>query len=571
MKKILFTLAFAILFTGSITYAVTILSTASTDTISVFRTNTNTNVTNLNNALIATTSTNTWTVLQTFSGAASTSQLSVQGGTAWFGGTATSSFSSAGALTLITPLLVGSGGTGASTLTGCLTGNGTGAITGSGTCNTSAASVTSVGLSSSGTLTIGSTPVTTSGTITADLNLASANTWTALQQFSNSTSTLLSAGKLFITGAGTSTIANNLNITGNLQVDGSFFSPVSIVSSGNATINGTLTVTGATTLATSLTGLIKGASGVISSITTSAGIAGEISDETGTGVLVFGTIPTLTGFLSTASSTVSGLLTATNASTTNLWAGTSFYSPVTSALLLGDANKLVGAASTQTCTNQFLRVMSGAYAGTCATVGAADVSLANLTATDGTLTFSGTYTGATARTIGLNLGNANTWTALQTINNASSTNATFATFLTIPSSASQTTTLAGQIAVDTTNGQLKYDNGNISDPRRFLTFPFATSTTWTGTTTSAEIPIPTAMTFNSIQCKTDAGTANVQVSYGQPATNLAMLNASTTMGTFTWTTNNTPPAATTTTVAFGTPASSPTKLGCTISATVTGT
>ena len=43
--------------------------------------------------------------------------------------------------------------------------------------------------------------------------------------------------------------------------------------------------------------------------------------------------------------------------------------------------------------------------------------LANLTATDGTLTFSGTYTGATARTIGLNLGNANTWTALQTLGN----------------------------------------------------------------------------------------------------------------------------------------------------------
>ncbi len=38
-------------------------------------------------------------------------------------------------------------------------------------------------------------------------------------------------------------------------------------------------------------------------------------------------------------------------------------------------------------------------------------NLANLTATDGTLTFSGTYTGATARTIGLNLGASNTWTA----------------------------------------------------------------------------------------------------------------------------------------------------------------
>lgn len=47
--------------------------------------------------------------------------------------------------------------------------------------------------------------------------------------------------------------------------------------------------------------------------------------------------------------------------------------------------------------------------------------LATLTATDGTLTFSGSYNGATARTVGLNLGNANTWTALQTFSYASST------------------------------------------------------------------------------------------------------------------------------------------------------
>jgi hypothetical protein len=47
-------------------------------------------------------------------------------------------------------------------------------------------------------------------------------------------------------------------------------------------------------------------------------------------------------------------------------------------------------------------------------------NLANLTATDSTLTFSGSYNGATARTIGLNLGNANTWTGLQTFSAAAS-------------------------------------------------------------------------------------------------------------------------------------------------------
>ena len=47
-------------------------------------------------------------------------------------------------------------------------------------------------------------------------------------------------------------------------------------------------------------------------------------------------------------------------------------------------------------------------------------TLANLTATDSTLTFSGTYTGALARTIGLNLGQANSWTGAQTFINATS-------------------------------------------------------------------------------------------------------------------------------------------------------
>ena len=48
-------------------------------------------------------------------------------------------------------------------------------------------------------------------------------------------------------------------------------------------------------------------------------------------------------------------------------------------------------------------------------------TLGALTATNGSLTFSGSYTGAAAQTVGLNVGNANNWTALQTFLNASST------------------------------------------------------------------------------------------------------------------------------------------------------
>lgn len=57
--------------------------------------------------------------------------------------------------------------------------------------------------------------------------------------------------------------------------------------------------------------------------------------------------------------------------------------------------------------------------------------LANLTATNGTLTFSGSYNGGSAQTVGLNLANSNTWTALQNFNYSSST--VYSSFLTASS------------------------------------------------------------------------------------------------------------------------------------------
>ncbi len=79
--------------------------------------------------------------------------------------------------------------------------------------------VTSVGLSSTNsTLIIGSTPVTTSGTITADLNFAHGNTWTALQQFNGNASTTIFSnyGTEYIGGTATTTINGN-NATSTFQ------------------------------------------------------------------------------------------------------------------------------------------------------------------------------------------------------------------------------------------------------------------------------------------------------------------------------------------------------------------
>jgi len=97
-----------------------------------------------------------------------------------------------------------------------------------GTCNTTNASVSSVGLSSANsTLTIGSTPVTTSGTITADLNLGNANSWTGKQTFVNASTSALTVG-------GTATVTN-LNATGTLAVTSTS------TLSGNTVIGGQIT------------------------------------------------------------------------------------------------------------------------------------------------------------------------------------------------------------------------------------------------------------------------------------------------------------------------------------------
>lgn len=91
-------------------------------------------------------------------------------------------------------------------------------------------------------------------------------------------------------------------------------------------------------------------------------------------------------------------------------------------------------------------------------------------------------------------------------------------------------------------------------------FTYSTSTAWTGTTT---IPLEVGYgeTWNSIQCYTDIGTLNTQVGYGTAST--TMLNASTTIGTVTYTTNNLMTAGNKVKVDVGTPATAPTKITCT--------
>lgn len=151
------------------------------------------------------------------------------------------------------------------------------------------------------------------------------------------------------------------------------------------------------------------------------------------------------------------------------------------------------------------------------------------------------------------------------------TNATSTGTLAVPVGAAPSVAVSGNVAIDTTTDQLVgfgasakkvYGNGNI-----YAGFTYATSTTWTGTTT---IPLGTARvgeTWNDAQCYTDTGTVNVSIYDGTNRMN--MFNASTTVGTVVLSTNNTFTSAEKRYIDVGTPASSPTKISCTISRSIT--
>lgn len=167
------------------------------------------------------------------------------------------------------------------------------------------------------------------------------------------------------------------------------------------------------------------------------------------------------------------------------------------------------------------------------------------------------------------------------ITNASTTHFTAATSLQIPNGSSQTPTAAGYIAQDTTNNQIVFGKAGttgVLDERRAITLAYATTTTWTGTTTVGyQIVFPYASTITGGYCTVlpAAATVNAQLIYANPTAfttvNVPMIPASTTPGLWAIGSNNTPTAGATSTLQFGTPASSPTSASCTFLYTVTAT
>lgn len=121
-----------------------------------------------------------------------------------------------------------------------------------------------------------------------------------------------------------------------------------------------------------------------------------------------------------------------------------------------------------------------------------------------------------------------------------------------PITTSGTLTLGGTLAVA---------NGGTGQINLTTGFSYASST-FTGTTTQFLGPAPFAQTFVSMQCETDVGTANVSIYDGTNRMNL--VNASTTIGTYTFSTNNSFTAGESRRVDIGTPAASVSKIGCTV-------
>jgi hypothetical protein len=131
-------------------------------------------------------------------------------------------------------------------------------------------------------------------------------------------------------------------------------------------------------------------------------------------------------------------------------------------------------------------------------------------------------------------------------------------------------TLSGTLA--TTNGGTGAtsistgltNSGSIFAQIEHPSFGYATSS-WSGTTT-LPLGVGYGQTWNSIRCWTDAGSVFVDLYHGSSHTNL--LSASTTIGVFTLSTNTSVTTGDKMQVDIGTPASSPTKVSCTVADTL---
>lgn len=150
---------------------------------------------------------------------------------------------------------------------------------------------------------------------------------------------------------------------------------------------------------------------------------------------------------------------------------------------------------------------------------------------------------------------------------ASTTAVSVSTELTIPSSAAPSILVAGDIGIDTTSNQLQLFDTAKRVIIPVIVVPFnISSTTWgIGTTTIPLGIAPFNETFTTARCATSVGT--VQVSIYTAALRMNWIQASTTVGTTTLSTNNVISQGTAELVDVGTSASAPKWLACSFTKT----
>lgn len=245
---------------------------------------------------------------------------------------------------------------------------------------------------------------------------------------------------------------------------------------------------------------------------------------------------------------------------------------IKSSLVSADANGKLSAFTSNSCgANTFANSINGAGVLSCTAIPNAALSFSSISFTyqgnisgDASVSLGGTITINASTSPGVGFVNATSTTATSTFQLFNAV-----TKLLIPQSASFTTGTAGEFGIDTTSGQLRYNDGSatrVLTENRYLSFTISTSTAWTGTTTLQLAPAPVAQTFKSVICYTDVGTLWVQ--FAQNANLMNLLSASTTMGTTTLSSNNAIVSGSKRSVAIGTPASSPTAVSCTVKYTI---
>jgi hypothetical protein len=260
-----------------------------------------------------------------------------------------------------------------------------------------------------------------------------------------------SATSTYATNSGTSTISLSANTLQNLT-PGQFFRSDIANSTSSATTSLSITQTGAGKIAEFFGSALQSVLALLSN-----GNVGIGSSTPSTALVVNGTA-TVGNLVSTttATSTFGGGITANCFSTGSgcLSSGTNYFSNSGATTTLntgsiltatngtfGAINSTSSASITGITTTGGLSVasLSGLLFGTSGAVSAttsisnsyltnstiSGISLgSNLTilSTNSTLSMAGGYNGSTTRTIGLNLGNANTWTGGQTFGNSTTTN-----------------------------------------------------------------------------------------------------------------------------------------------------